>query len=208
MKTFHLALSALLGGALLGGCAEGLQTAEPQDIRYAKGPVEGPYVQAGTMMRVRMDQALGTEISQEGTRWTATVLEPVRGPDGRVVVPAGAKVYGAVQDVDSGSRPLLKLDIQGVQTRFGAAPLEAKIARAEKYEYESYEPVAYGPGWGYDPYMFGYDPYLGYDAAFYPYGWTAAGPGYVGGYTEPEIRVPRGATLVLQLTRPLIPGEQ
>lgn len=59
-------------------------------------------VPAGTELRAVLDTPLSTRISKPGDRFTATVSEPVRASDGRVVVPVGARIEGEVADTPQG----------------------------------------------------------------------------------------------------------
>ena len=52
-------------------------------------------VPAGTVITVRLNDAVGTKISQSGQTFTATVAQPVEG-DGRTVIPDGAEATGTV----------------------------------------------------------------------------------------------------------------
>jgi len=54
-------------------------------------------VPAGTVLTVRLGEALGSKISQNGQSFTATVATPVE-VDGKAVIPAGANASGTVVD--------------------------------------------------------------------------------------------------------------
>ncbi len=54
-------------------------------------------VPAGTMLTVRLGQAVGSKISSSGETFTATVASPVA-VDGRTAIPAGASATGNVVD--------------------------------------------------------------------------------------------------------------
>lgn len=57
----------------------------------------------GTLLRVRMSQALSTATAEPGTDFTASLTEPVY-KEGRVLLPAGALLHGRVTGVHSGHR--------------------------------------------------------------------------------------------------------
>jgi hypothetical protein len=64
----------------------------------AKAMVAKPLiVPAGTMLTVRLGQAVGSKISTTGQTFTATVASPVS-VDGKAVIPAGATATGTVVD--------------------------------------------------------------------------------------------------------------
>jgi hypothetical protein len=90
----------------------------------------------GTEIPVRLDQDLGSKISQPGDSFSATVAENVD-LNGITVVPRGARAEGTVVD----ARPLgkfkggaaLALKLQRVHTRWGSYPVSTStIDRAEK----------------------------------------------------------------------------
>ncbi|MEO8869588.1 MAG: hypothetical protein ABI357_02015 [Granulicella sp.] len=57
----------------------------------------------GTLLKVRMDDALSTRTTIRGSAFTATVAEDVQ-HDGRVVIPAGSVLDGMVTEVRGGRR--------------------------------------------------------------------------------------------------------
>lgn len=54
-------------------------------------------VPAGTVITVRLDEALGSKLSQSGQSFSATVAEPIE-IDGKAVVPSGSAASGTVVD--------------------------------------------------------------------------------------------------------------
>jgi len=72
-------------------------------------------VPAGTVITVRLDEALGSKLSQPGQSFSATVAEAVA-VDGKEVIPAGAAASGTVVDAKAlgklkgGARLQIKLD--------------------------------------------------------------------------------------------------
>ncbi len=60
-------------------------------------------VPAGTVLRVRLNQEIGSKVSQTGETFTASVMDPVV-VDGRTLIPAGATVSGEVKDAKSAGR--------------------------------------------------------------------------------------------------------
>lgn len=90
----------------------------------------------GTQIRVRLDQDLGSKISNPGDTFTATVADDVQ-LDGQTVIEKGARADGEVVDAKAlgrfkgGAALVVKLD--RVTTRYGAYPVQtASISRAEK----------------------------------------------------------------------------
>jgi hypothetical protein len=59
-------------------------------------------VPVNTEMHAALDTPLSTRTSKSGDRFTATVVDPVRGSDGAIIVPAGARVEGEVADTEEG----------------------------------------------------------------------------------------------------------
>jgi hypothetical protein len=89
-------------------------TAQPVDPNAAQTPttsntqsipaaVSGSdQVEANTEIHAALDTPLSTKTSKPGDRFTATVSDPVRGSNGTVVIPAGARVEGEVAEAEQG----------------------------------------------------------------------------------------------------------
>jgi hypothetical protein len=91
------------------------EAAAPKRVAPAEKPQPAPMmVPAGTMITVRLGQALGSKISQTGQTFTATVGEPVE-VEGKTVIPTGATASGVVAD----AKPLGRFK--------GAASLQVKL---------------------------------------------------------------------------------
>ncbi len=79
------------------------RAAQPMGTRAARVPGEKPaaasavVVPAGNHIVVRLDQPLGSKISNTGDDFSATVTQPVE-VGGRVVIPSGATATGTVAD--------------------------------------------------------------------------------------------------------------
>lgn len=58
-------------------------------------------VPANTELRAALDTPLSSRTSKAGDRFTATVSDPVRGINGSVVLPAGARIEGEVAEGES-----------------------------------------------------------------------------------------------------------
>lgn len=91
---------------------------------------------AGTSIRVRLDQDLGSKISQPGDSFTATVADDVV-VDGKTVIARGSRADGAVID----AKPLgkfkggaeLVVKLERVTTSEGSYPVStSSVTRAEK----------------------------------------------------------------------------
>jgi hypothetical protein len=110
----------------------GQQAAAPQ----APPPPVVVELPAGTDIRVRLDDALGSKISQPGDSFTASVADDVlRGGD--VIIPKGARAEGTVVDAKPLGRfkggAMLSVKLDRVRTKWGSYPVEtSSIARAEK----------------------------------------------------------------------------
>jgi len=59
-------------------------------------------VTAGTEIRAALDTPLSTKTSKPGDRFTATITDQVRGNNGSIVIPSGARVEGEVAEADEG----------------------------------------------------------------------------------------------------------
>lgn len=114
------------------GTPAGQQAAAPQ----APPPPVVVELPAGTDIRVRLDDALGSKISQPGDSFTATVADDVlRGGD--VIIPKGARAEGTVVDAKPLGRfkggALLSVKLDRVRTKWGSYPVEtSSISRAQQ----------------------------------------------------------------------------
>jgi hypothetical protein len=90
----------------------------------------------GTLIRVRLDEELGSAISQTGQKFRATVSRPVI-VGGQTLIPTGSRAEGTVTDakplgkIKGGAR--LSVTLNRVHTPWGRYPVEtSSIARAEQ----------------------------------------------------------------------------
>lgn len=201
----------LIAGAVLalalGACStreEQVSSIGPQTPHpVAPSQVEGPYVQAGTLFSMQLDEPIDTFYTAPGTHFTGTVVTPLRGPDGRVLVPYGAKVRGTLASVGDPEIPRIRVELQNIDTVAGTIPLHGAVRSAQHYDWAG--PPTAEP---YASYIYPYD--------FLEYGSDTSAPGTsapehpVEGATmmQPrEIRVPAGALVQVQLVDPLmLPG--
>src|SRR5215475_12535516 len=65
-------------------------------------PGSGSDVAASTELRAILDTPLSTKTSKVGDAFTGTLVEPVRGSNGLVAIPAGSKLHGEVTEADQG----------------------------------------------------------------------------------------------------------
>jgi hypothetical protein len=91
---------------------------------------------AGTRLRVRLDEDLGSKISQPGQSFKATIAEEVT-VNGQTVIARGARAEGTVVDAKPLGRfkggALLQLRLERVRSQWGSYPVAtSSIERAEK----------------------------------------------------------------------------
>jgi hypothetical protein len=119
----------------------GATTAAP-DTQARNSPPPPPAVPAsvvipaGTSLRVRLDQDLGSKISQPGDSFEATVANDVE-VGGRTVIPRGARAEGVVADAKPLGRfkggAMLALRLERVETRWGNYPVSTStMSQVEK----------------------------------------------------------------------------
>jgi hypothetical protein len=128
-----------LSAAQPGGAAAQPATATQSGATPAQAAPPPPAVvnlPAGTRIPVRLDQDLGSKISQPGDSFPATVADDVL-VNGQVVIPSGARADGTVID----AKPLgkfkggafLAVRLERVHTNWGSYPVStSSIDRAEK----------------------------------------------------------------------------
>lgn len=138
------------------------QTAAAQPASGGPGPARGPYagpqaappppmepgprvsspappptvvIPDGTPLRVRLDQDLGSKISQTGDSFSATLADDV-GVNGTMVIPRGSRAEGTVIDARPLGRfkgaALLEVRLERVRTNWGSYPVATStVERAE-----------------------------------------------------------------------------
>lgn len=92
-------------------------------------------IPASTQFRATLDEELSSKTSQPGDGFTATLAEPLRNQQGNVLIPAGVKLHGVVQNAESGKvlpslrgKGKLSLRFTEVQLPNGQEiPLEASL---------------------------------------------------------------------------------
>ncbi len=114
------------------GAPAGQQAAAPQ----APPPPAVITLPSGTPIRVRLDQDLGSKISQPGDSFSATVADDVL-VHGEVVIPKESRADGTVIDAKPLGRfkggALLAIKLERVHTRWGSYPVATStIDRAEQ----------------------------------------------------------------------------
>jgi hypothetical protein len=125
MRITTAALALFMLGASLVSCGGG----------QAPGPTAAPraeayVVPAGSRFSARLNNGIGTSVTQPGQRFTATVSTPLTNARGLTVVPAGAIVHGTVVGLDRGPAPNLRLSITSIDAGHGSMPLFATIGGA------------------------------------------------------------------------------
>ena len=93
-------------------------------------------IPAGTRVRVRLDEDLGSKISQTGQTFDATVADDVVA-DGQTIIPRGARAEGTVIDAKPLGRfkggAVLELRLERVRTNWGSYPVATStMERVEK----------------------------------------------------------------------------
>jgi hypothetical protein len=125
-------LSTLCVAAVCGAlaCARGVQVESTAAPSLGVTPVNSRTLPAGVDMQLALDQPIGTSHSSVGQEFGATVIDAVQAQDGRIVVPAGAKVYGHVTGLHAGSidKPAaIKLDFERLAFGGESHPFQASI---------------------------------------------------------------------------------
>jgi hypothetical protein len=160
MRITNLLATASLGAAiLLSGCGKkSTQTAtnpqstpsQSQPAQASNPPAPPPdqtapptptppttvVIPAHAPLRVRLDQDLGSKISQPGQSFGATVADDVV-VDGQVVIPRGAHAEGTVIDAKALGHikggALIELRLERVKTNWGSYPVATStMERVEK----------------------------------------------------------------------------
>ena len=127
------------GSQGMNGAPTTVSPATPSAVRPApKGPPPAAAITlpAGTQLRVRLDDDLGSKISQAGEAFTATMADDVV-VDGQTVIAKGSRADGTVVDAQPLGRfkggAMLQVRLDRVHTNWGSYPVEtSSISRAEQ----------------------------------------------------------------------------
>ena len=119
---------------VLAACAPVGTRNEPVVVVASESGVTPALVPEGETITLTLDEKLGVDESRPGDGFSATVAEPVLVSD-RVVVPAGAKVYGhvtAVQDADDSEQDVdvIKLHFTRLSLDSESYPLDVELVEA------------------------------------------------------------------------------
>ncbi len=124
----------------LSACQRGVQVTSPgaptpSGSQAVVVATTGAAVPAGTVVQARLDQELSTSNSQEGQRFTASLLSPILNAQRETVVPAGARINGTVtalrKSIDVASPAIIRLDFQTINWGNRSVPLSAEITATQ-----------------------------------------------------------------------------
>lgn len=131
-------IAAVAASLLVAACA-GQNRAEPHSSVVAlTAPTPAQIEKAelasvsGAVLRVRLNQDLGPGISSVNGTFSARLISPVVGSNGRVIVPIGALVHGHVVHVDDASRRV-EIAFDRLETRTGSYWMRATVTSAQPY---------------------------------------------------------------------------
>ncbi|MFW6202454.1 MAG: hypothetical protein ACOC8B_07740, partial [Gemmatimonadota bacterium] len=118
------------------GGADGRTTPEGE-AEPAPAPRPQPVVRTvptGTTFAVHLDETLSTETNRVGDPFTATLRDPIVGPNDEVLIPSGATVRGRVTGVEPSGRvgetAILRLAFEAVSFGGRSHPLQATVVEA------------------------------------------------------------------------------
>ncbi len=119
-----------------GGTASTSAPATTQAAPQGPPPPQAVDLPAGARLRVRLDEDLGSKISQPGDSFTATVADDVI-VNGTIVIAKGARANGTVVDAKPLGRfkggALLQIKLDRVHSKWGSYPVStSSISRAEQ----------------------------------------------------------------------------
>jgi len=89
--------TAAPAGSAPSNPAGGAMSSSTAPTKPAEAPAPPMVVPAGTVLTVRLGEALGSKLSTAGQSFSATLADPVE-VDGKTVIPAGAAAKGTVVD--------------------------------------------------------------------------------------------------------------
>jgi len=124
------------GGGASGSSSGSSSTASSKPGMLDRLMAKPITVPAGTVITVKLGQAVGSKISNSGDSFTATVAEPVS-VDGKVIIPEGSEATGTVVDAKARGRfkgaAKLQLTLDSVSVGGNSYKLEtASVTRSMK----------------------------------------------------------------------------
>jgi hypothetical protein len=138
-KRISTATVALAAAWALGGCAASRRaTTVESGGEVAPSttvvPTDNRTIPVGAQLVATLDQSLGTNISNAGDTFTATVSQTLYAGDGSVVVPMGARVDGqvtAISPSNNAANPaLIRLDFSAIRFNGQSYPFAAAIVQS------------------------------------------------------------------------------
>ena len=129
----HLSAPLLVLALALAGCAgsevfSGSEAGDPT-------PATATVVPTGTTMQLRLNERLGSSVSNRGDSFTATVADDVVAETGRVAIPAGATAYGTVTGVNRsenvGDQAAIRLSFDRIAVNGESYPFSAEVVQAD-----------------------------------------------------------------------------
>ena len=166
--------------------------------------IRSPYVPAHTRFTVQLAASIDSRTSHINDAFEGFLTAPLRDANGVVIAEAGNHVIGRVAQTQSGRYPMIDLVFDGIRTNNGFHALSVNVYDAMRTYYNGPEREVMppmGPDYGTAVYV------NTFGAPF-----SEARGDVNGGITTPEsyfghprdVRLERGATLTLELTRPLV----
>jgi len=127
--TRHMAIT-LAAALAAGACSSGTRVESAGEIAPAT-PMNGAVLPAGTTMRVKLNETIGTISSHDGDQFTASVMEGVRAQNGVDAVPVGSMVFGRVtglhQSAVPGEQAVIRLAFDSLRIRGMSYPFDGTI---------------------------------------------------------------------------------
>ncbi len=128
--TRYIAIT-LAAALAAGACASGTRVESAGEIAPAT-PMNGAVLPAGTTLRVRLNESVGTRSSHEGDQFTTVVTEAVRASNGVDAVPEGSMLFGHVSGLHSANVPgehaVIRLAFDSVRIRGESYPFDGTIS--------------------------------------------------------------------------------
>lgn len=101
------------------------------DISTPGAPADARSLPTGSTMDLTLDQQLGTQMSHVGDRFSASVANAIIAQNGRMAIPAGAKVWGHVTGVtpstNATQQAALVLDFDSLTFNGRSYPFAANV---------------------------------------------------------------------------------
>ena len=121
-------------------CGLSLSAAAQSQEEKAQPPADNLIVAEGAAARLSLQTQLSSKLSEVGDEVTDVLYEPLRGADGRIVVPRGTEFIGRVTQVQAAKRPqkqaTLTIVFETMRMSYGTEKVATVVTAIDDYVHD------------------------------------------------------------------------